>query len=81
MMCPAAIRAQATEDLPASVLARLRKEFGSLDKVRFFDANYDLNGDGKAEVIVHVAGPEICGTGGCPTLVFTPQGSGYRLLA
>lgn len=81
MVWPAAIRAQAAEDLPPSVLAMLRKDFGSFGEIRFFDAKSDLNGDGKAEIIVHIAGPAVCGTGGCPTLVFAPQGSGYRLLA
>ena len=48
---------------------------------RYLDAESDLNDDGRPEVIVHVVGPVACGTAGCPTLVFTPRGSGYRLLS
>ena len=48
---------------------------------RYLDAEFDLNDDGRPEVIVHVVGPIACGTGGCPTLVFTPRGSGYRLVS
>lgn len=36
---------------------------------RFCSATEDLNGDGIAEVIVHVTGRGVCGTGGCPTLI------------
>jgi membrane-bound inhibitor of C-type lysozyme len=48
---------------------------------RYLDAEFDLNDDGRPEVIVHVVGPMECGTGGCPTLVFTPRGGGYRLVS
>lgn len=41
-------------------------------------ARVDLNGDGLDEVIVHVTGRDVCGSGGCLTLAFTPDGSGYR---
>ena len=79
--CQTVVPAQPGNALPPSVLSALRKEFGSLGEVRYFDATYDLNSDGKPEIIVHVAGPMVCGSGGCNTLVFTPQGPDYRLLA
>ncbi len=41
-------------------------------------ARIDLNADGRDEVIVHVAGRDVCGSGGCLTLVFTPDGDAYR---
>lgn len=60
----------------------LRVTYGSVDPdLHTFEGRADLNGDGRDEVIVHVAGPVLCGTGGCTTLVFTPRGEGYRLLA
>ncbi len=49
-------------------------------EVRYFESATDLNGDGRPEIVVHVVGPMVCGTGGCPTLVFTPGERGYRLL-
>lgn len=41
----------------------------------------DLNADGRPETIVHVAGPMVCGTGGCNTAVFTPDGGGLKAVA
>ncbi len=64
------------------VESELRALFGeSGSEVRYFDSATDLNGDGQPEVVVHVAGPMVCGTGGCPTLVFTPGAKGYVLVA
>jgi hypothetical protein len=31
----------------------------------------DLNDDGNKEIVAYVAGPSVCGTGGCPVYVFT----------
>ena len=39
---------------------------------RYFPAFVDLNGDQRDEAIVHLVGPEMCGTGRCVTLVHTP---------
>jgi len=49
--------------------------------IHYFAKQVDLNGDARAEHIVHVAGPMVCGTGGCDTLVFTQQDSGLRLVS
>ena len=60
----------------------LRAMYGDLPgEVRYFDGVADLNGDGDPEVLVHVVGPMLCGTGGCNTLVFTSGDSGYALVA
>ena len=65
----------------APVEAQLREMYADFGRdTHYFDAEADLNGDGVDEVIVHVAGPMVCGTGGCNTLVFTPRGSGYELV-
>src|SRR5258705_11338405 len=45
---------------------------------RYFNAFYDLNGDGKDEAIVYLVGQ--CGTGGCPLMVFTPDGDSYKVV-
>ena len=50
-------------------------------EARYFDAQVDLNGDGTLEVITYVAGPVVCGTGGCPVFVFAAGPEGYRLVS
>lgn len=49
--------------------------------IHYFAQQADLNGDGRPETIVHVAGPMVCGTGGCNTAVFTPERQGLRTVA
>jgi len=69
------------QDLPDDVLAAIRKSYtGPGVQTRYLDGRTDLNGDGKDEILVYLVGPMACGTGGCPTLVFTPAGSGYRIV-
>ena len=48
-------------------------------ELRYLDAFYDLNGDGKDEAIVYLVGQ--CGTGGCPLMVFTPDEDSYKVVA
>lgn len=50
-------------------------------EAHYFDAQVDLNGDATPEVITYVAGPMICGTGGCPVFVFASGPDGYRLVS
>ena len=56
----------------------IREALGDDSEARYFDAEIDLDGDGKQEVVVYAAGPTVCGTGGCPVYVFTPSAEGYR---
>ena len=65
--------------LPAGIANEIRKLYH--DDVRYLDASIDLNDDGRSEVVVHVVGKAACGSGGCQTLIFTPGGSGYRLVS
>src|SRR2546423_1792045 len=51
------------------------------EQIRYYYNRVDLNGDGRPEVIVHLVGSSICGTGGCNTLIFQPARKGYRLVA
>lgn len=51
------------------------------EPTRYSFAFVDLRDDGTKEVIVHVTGSSWCGTGGCRTLVLTPRGSSYRVIA
>jgi len=68
--------------LPPTVLKAITDDYVSeFAETRYIDASADLNGDGQAELIVHVIGSMACGTGGCTTLVFTPdEASGFRLV-
>jgi hypothetical protein len=73
--------AQTALELPPSVLQLIRADYVSeFGETRYFDAWTDLNGDGRNEIVVHVIGSMACGTGGCSTLIFTPEESGYRLV-
>jgi len=68
--------------LPPEIDQVLSHRYGTpAASTRILDASFDLNDDGRPEVIVHVVGPTACGTGGCPTLVFSPRGAGYRLVS
>ncbi len=72
---------QTAPELPPSVLQVIKADYVfEFGETRYFDAWTDLNGDGRNEIIVHVIGSMACGTGGCSTLVFTPEASAYRLV-
>jgi hypothetical protein len=76
------VAAQAPATLPADIVAAIKKDYvmeGT--ETRYIDAWVDLSGDGKPEAIIHVVGPMACGTGGCPTMIFTPTATGYRLVS
>lgn len=64
--------------LKQALLARYPDYLG---EVRYFQAEQDLNDDGKPEVIVHVVGPQVCGSGGCETLVFSREADKLTLVA
>ncbi len=64
--------------LEEALLAEFDRELGP---IRYFEAQTDLNGDGRPETIVHVVGPMVCGTGGCSTLVFTESDGRPRLVS
>ena len=64
-------------DVAAAVGAALEGDYDA----RYFDAAVDLDGDGKDEVVAYVAGPMVCGTGGCPLFVFRQGQDAYELVA
>jgi hypothetical protein len=79
------MQAQAPQTPTAASIKSFLQEYLRRDRdddlmTRYMNASVDLNGDGRQEVIVHVRGPGRCGSGGCATLVLTPQGSSYRLV-
>jgi hypothetical protein len=50
-----------------TLIGRQCAQAGSL---RYAWSRVDLNGDGSPEVVATVVGPFVCGTGGCPLLIF-----------
>ncbi len=50
------------------------------DELRYIDAEYDLNGDGRKELITMLVGPLACGTGGCTMLIWQREGKEFRLV-
>ncbi|HEY0724946.1 MAG TPA: hypothetical protein VGD41_13325 [Pyrinomonadaceae bacterium] len=74
------VSAQATLD--STLENQLRKMYSDDDgEVRYFPKLFDLNGDRTPEVMVHVVGPDVCGTGGCETHIFAKRGKSYRLIS
>ena len=68
--------------LDSSLENQLREMYSEDDgDVRYFPKSFDLNGDGTPEVIVHVVGPSVCGTGGCETHIFARLGTAYKLIS
>jgi hypothetical protein len=59
----------------------IRAALGGDYEAHYFVATSDLNGDGAPEPIAYVAGPMVCGTGGCPVFVFKSAADGYRLVS
>lgn len=70
------------ESLRGFMREYVAKRFAGIDaNDRYANAFVDLNGEGREEAIVHLVGRSWCGTGGCPTLILTPEGNSYRLVA
>ena len=78
-------RSEASRSAEISLKTFLRSYLGKPDVKEDEDDKYlvawvDLNDDGKPEAIVYVYGYSLCGTGGCITLVLTPNGANYKLV-
>jgi hypothetical protein len=65
-----------------SLIDVLRREYADVkSEVRYFDSYFDLDGDGKDEAIVYIIGPDVCGSGGCETLIFALHGTEYKMIS
>lgn len=53
---------------------------GTADPARYIHGRADLNGDGRAEVLVFLMGSFFCGTGGCNLMLFTEDKGRYTLV-
>jgi hypothetical protein len=62
---------------PPSLAAALDAVYDDIPgPIHYFAAASDLDGDGRNEWVVYVAGPSVCGTGGCNTHVFSTSAQG-----
>ena len=66
---------------PTTLGAAVRAAYPDGGALRYQAATLDLNSDGADEAVVHLMGPFVCGSGGCPTLVLTPEGDGWRTVS
>ena len=64
-----------TPAVMAAVQAQLNGDFGP--NAQFAITFSDLNDDHHPEAIVHLAGPNFCGSGGCTTFVLTETEAGW----
>ena len=79
---PADPRPGMLAEAPTVLVEALDAEFADLPgPIYYFAARVDLNGDDVHDWIAHVAGPMVCGSGGCDTLVFAGEGEGLRLVS
>lgn len=78
------LRASEEQSVTRFLLRMVKADLQAYPKLRdtrYYAASADLDGDGKPEVILWMIGDYWCGTGGCETLVLTPERAGYRLVA
>jgi hypothetical protein len=79
LMSAAAVSAWAATS-PTKISQYLHRSLHGFGDDRYVAAETDLNGDGRAEIVVYVTDPGYCGSGGCLTLVLEPDGRTYRIV-
>ena len=62
-------------------LKRFLQSFDNDQTTKYLAVFRDLNSDGKPEALIYLMGKKWCGTGGCKTLILTPDGSSWRIVA
>ena len=55
---------------------KIKVECERMPAHRYTWSRVDLNGDGRSELIAQVVGPMLCGSGGCPLLIFREPSPG-----
>lgn len=65
----------ATTPSEAALQAWLRQQSRSVGDLGYRSSEYDLDGDGKPEVLAYVAGDEWCSSGGCSLVVLKRDGA------
>jgi hypothetical protein len=59
---------------------RLVAAAGTSGPARYVHGRVDLSGDGRAEVVVFVMGPDFCNAAGCALMVFSQEAGRYTLI-
>lgn len=59
---------------------QIKAECGRLPAHRYTWNRVDLGGNGRPELVAQVLGPQFCGTGGCPLLIFRESSDGQLQL-
>ena len=67
--------------VPAPIGRALRNALGPEAEARAFIAAADLDRDGEREYVAYVAGPDLCGTGGCSLFVLDERDGLWRTIA
>jgi hypothetical protein len=65
---------------PAAVDRALRRDIGAGIEAHAFTAAVDLDDDGESEYVAYVAGPMVCGTGGCNLYVLDELDGLWRIV-
>ncbi|WP_374274150.1 hypothetical protein [Brevundimonas sp.] len=78
---PAPADAAAPASAPTALEGAVRAAYSDGGALRYQAATLDLNSDGADEAVVYLMGPFVCGSGGCPTLILTPEGEGWRIVS
>jgi hypothetical protein len=74
-------KTQAKPSGSEEALRRFLQTFDDEKTTQYVAAFRDLNADGRPEAVVYLIGRKWCGTGGCTTLVRTPDGDFWRMVA
>jgi len=70
----------AAAQTPAGLETALRRLNADGGELTYASASVDLNGDGADEALAYVAGPMVCGSGGCSLYVLTRDGAVWRVV-
>ncbi|MXO59359.1 hypothetical protein GRI89_07370 [Altererythrobacter salegens] len=57
--------------------AWLKSTYGEYGRVGYRSSEFDLDGDGKPELLIYVGGPGTCGSGGCSLVVLKREGDRF----
>jgi hypothetical protein len=78
LLAPNAAHAQQDAAFRAFLQNELGEDRDNYPDTRYVLAWADLDDDGRGEAIVYLMSDNVCGTGGCTLLVYTPAGTTWR---
>ncbi|WP_305095564.1 hypothetical protein [Croceibacterium aestuarii] len=74
---PAAKTPDGTVPRDAALESWLKARYGKSGRLGYRSSEFDLDGDGKPEILVYVGGPSLCGSGGCSLVVLKREGDRF----